>query len=88
MEEGSAFLPAPLPPLFAPATQAMTTLVNPTTVLSQSGNDTYFNWLINTADKFHIKELDWKAKTMYRLFQVASRLSLYITKNVLDSSHS
>ena len=59
----------------------------------QSGNAS----LINTADKFHIKELDWKSKTMYLLFQVASpewslggveRLSSYITKNVLDSSHS
>ena len=34
----------------------------------QSGNAS----LINTADNFHIKELDWKSKTMYLLFQVAS----------------
>ena len=64
--------------------------VNPTTVSPQSGNET---WLINRADKFHIKELDWKAKTMYLLFQVASPVwlngYLYISqKNVLDSSHS
>lgn len=55
----------------------------------QSGNAS----LINTADKFHIKELDWKSKTMYLLFQVASPewLNGYLNispKNVLDSSHS
>ena len=46
--------------------------MNPTTVSPQSGNETCFNLLINTADKFHIKELDWKAKTMYLLFQAVS----------------
>lgn len=34
----------------------------------------WYSWQIsfNTAYKFHIKELDWKAKTMYLLFKVAS----------------
>ena len=46
--------------------------MNPTTVSPQSGNETCFNSLINTADNSHIKGLGWKAKTMYLLFQVAS----------------
>lgn len=70
------------------------TTVNPTTVSPQSGNETCFNSLINKlppADKFHIKELDWKAKTIYLLFQVASPVwlndYLYISQKMCLIHH-
>ena len=49
--------------------------VNLTTVSPQNGKETCFS-SFNTAGKFYIKELDWKAKTMCFLVRVASTVWL------------